>query len=505
MTSLRDDPVASCEAEPLAFSGAIQSWGALVIIDREETRISHVSANIAEHLPWLSVESLLGEPASAFLGLNALDLNTALSRPVGHRTPSLLSGPSGGRSAVQASHLDVRLVTTDKAVLVEIESATTIEYRNRLLSPLSQSRLFNMPFGKEEIHAYHRAVLATLSELVEFDRMMVYRFHDDWSGEVIAEVSKEGMGSYLGLRFPASDIPGIARALYLQNPCRTIPDARMESVKLLSAKVADPADLSLTDFRSVSLIHLLYLEHMGVRASFSLPIRVGGKLWGLIACHHREAYRPALAVREQCASLTATYAMGLSSAFANHRLQYIDSLDRRIERVLEALDSCADPLDGIEENGPLLCEVVQADGFALAMGQEVVLYGQTPDLENMDIIDHYLLENITEGFFSSHHLASLFPDETLLLAQVSGVMAVKVHTQRSGWVRCYWFRREMPHSVAWAGNPNKPVQENSGAVSLSPRRSFERWVEVMTGYSEAWTNEQRMTATRFRSALLRWL
>lgn len=501
MSAHSNDPVAACETEPLAFSGAIQPWGALVVINKTDTQITHVSENITDFLPWLTVEALLDAPATALQGLNPLDLNTALARPPGHRTPSLLSPPQGS----PLGHLDVRLVSTETAILLEIESCPNPRHTGATLSAASQSQLFNMPFGAEEVLAYHQALLGTLSELLDFDRMMVYHFHDDWSGEVIAEIAKEGMGSYLGLRFPASDIPGIARALYLQNPCRTIPDARMHSVPLHSVKPADPADLTLTDLRSVSLVHLLYLEHMGVVASFSLPIRVGGKLWGLIACHHRTPYRPSLALREQAASLTSTYAMGLSSAFANHRLQYIDSLDRRIERILETLDACEDPLDGIEENGPLLCEAVQADGFALAIGQDVVLYGQTPDLEQMDILDHYLLEQLSEGFFSTHHMASLFPDETLLLAHVSGTMAIKVHTQRSGWVRCYWFRREMPHSVAWAGNPNKPMQEDPGAISLSPRRSFERWVEVMSGYSAPWTNEQRMTATRFRSALLRWL
>ena len=43
--------------------------------------------------------------------------------------------------------------------------------------------------------------------------------------------------------------------------------------------------------RGVSPIHLEYLRNMGVRSSMSISILRGGRLWGLIACHHDAPYR----------------------------------------------------------------------------------------------------------------------------------------------------------------------------------------------------------------------
>src|SRR5690606_33887716 len=48
----------------------------------------------------------------------------------------------------------------------------------------------------------------------------------------------------------------------------------------------EPVDLSLSTLRAVSPIHIEYLKNMGVGASLSISIVIGGRLWGLFACHH---------------------------------------------------------------------------------------------------------------------------------------------------------------------------------------------------------------------------
>src|SRR5919205_1160185 len=61
--------------------------------------------------------------------------------------------------------------------------------------------------------------------LTGFDRVMVYRFDPEWNGEVVAEDCSADLEPFLGLRYPASDIPAQARALYATNWLRLIPDA----------------------------------------------------------------------------------------------------------------------------------------------------------------------------------------------------------------------------------------------------------------------------------------
>jgi light-regulated signal transduction histidine kinase (bacteriophytochrome) len=202
--------------------------------------------------------------------------------------------------------------------------------------------------------------------------------------------------------------------------------------------------------------------------------------------------------------MAGTHALALTSYLAGQRLQAIDSLERRTEKLLSALAQHDDPLDGIEPNSQLLIEMLSAAGFAMAIGNDVVIAGDAPDFEGMSVIDSWFL-NEGETVYCTDHIESLFPSEIALLASASGFMAIKARSQRSGWVRFYWFRPQEPEEVAWAGNPDKPVVEKAGALRLSPRRSFERWVEIRTGYSRPWSSEERMTAAKFRNTLLRWL
>jgi len=236
-----------------------------------------------------------------------------------------------------------------------------------------------------------------------------------------------------------------------------------------------------------------------------VPIRVAGRLWGLVACHHLSARPLSLDHRAACVSLTNAYSLGLTSHLASRRFQSLDSLDRRIEKILEALSQHEDPLDGIARMGDRLKDTMGAQAFAMATGNDVVIAGDGPDLDGMGIIDDWFLNVSHEMVVITDHLGDIFHGQTLLLAVVSGMVGVKARSLRSGWVRFYWFRPAHPQEVVWAGNPNKPVVENAGVAMLSPRRSFEKWIEVKAGYSRPWSNEEKMTASKFRNTLLQWL
>lgn len=483
----------SCEAEKLHLSGAIQAWGALLRVDTAGV-VSHASANLHEFIG-LAPQEMLGRPAAEVLPW--LNRATLAQLPEGKGRSFTI----GGVFELPGRRIDAHIVNGGDHLLVELEMA------GGEVEPVSlhahQRKLLAVPGNEPELAAYHDILLKAFRDITGFDRLMIYRFHDDWSGEVIAENTTPALGSYLGLRFPASDIPGIARNLYLLNACRCIPDSGAGPVSVLSL-TGEPPDLTWTDLRSVSTVHLEYLANMGVGASFSVPIRVAGRLWGLVACHHLTPRRLTSVQRSVCVSLTGTYALGLSSSFSSRRLQLIDSLERRVDSLLESIASNPDPLAGIESNGAPLTRLLDAEGFAMAIGEDVVLFGRSPDLPQMGVIDHWFL-GLQESLFSTHCLGRLLPGDPALAATTSGLMAIKSLSGSRGWVRFYWFRPEALQEVAWAGNPNKPVVENAGAARLSPRRSFERWVEVTSGCSRPWSNEERMVAARFRNSLLKWL
>jgi chemotaxis family two-component system sensor kinase Cph1 len=494
MTISMEVLVRRCESEQLHLSGAIQSFGALIRVDAGSGRVTHASANLAD---FLGVEAfrILGEPRESLPWLSVETLEKLPHQP-GARVMirDIVDRPD--------RKVDGLVVRGPGCILVELERSDTG------FEPLSvqqfQTPLLSVPYDDDEVALHHELLTQAFRAITGYDRIMIYRFHSDWSGEVIAETTTAALGSYLGLRFPASDIPQIARDLYLLNPSRMIPDARSQPVPVLGVDSAPP-DLTYSDLRSVSPVHLEYLDHMGAGASFSVPIRVSGRLWGLVACHHLSARPLSPDHRAACVSLTNAYSLGLTSHLASRRFQSLDSLDRRIEKILEALALHEDPLDGIAAMGDRLKEMMDAQGFAMAAGNDVVIAGDGPDLDGMGIIDDWFLNESREMVVITDHLEGIFHGQTLLLAAVSGMVAVKARSHRSGWVRLYWFRPAQPQEVAWVGNPNKPVVEKAGVAMLSPRRSFEKWIEVKAGYSRPWSNEEKMAAAKFRNSLLQWL
>jgi two-component system, chemotaxis family, sensor kinase Cph1 len=494
MTTSLETLVQGCESEQLHLSGAIQSFGALIRIDTESGRITHASANLADFVE-IEASEILGKSRESFPWLSAETLRTLPERP----GKCLVVRNIVDRPDRKVDGLAIR---GSGCILVELErSDTSVE-------PLSfqqlQTPLLSVPYDDDEVALHHELLTQAFRAITGYDRIMIYRFHSDWSGEVIAETTTPALGSYLGLRFPASDIPQIARDLYMLNPSRMIPDAKSQPVPVLGVDSAPP-DLTWSDLRSVSPVHLEYLGHMDAGASFSVPIRVAGRLWGLVACHHLSARPLSPDHRAACVSLTNAYSLGLTSHLASRRFQSLDSLDRRIEKILEALAQHEDPLDGIARMGDRLKETMDAQAFAMAAGNDVVIAGDGPDLDGMGIIDDWFMNESHEMVVITDHLDDIFHGQTLLLALVSGMVAIKARSLRSGWVRFYWFRPAQPQEVAWAGNPNKPMVEKAGVAMLSPRRSFERWIEVKAGYSRPWSNEEKMTASKFRNTLLQWL
>jgi len=494
MTTSLEILVQRCESEQLHLSGAIQSFGALIRIDTGSGRVTHASANLVDFVG-VEASEILGKSRESLPWLSAETLEKLPDQP----GKSLVIPSIVDRSDRKVDGLAIR---GPGCILVELErSDTSVEPPS--VQQL-QTPLLAVPYDDDEVTLHHELLTRAFHTITGYDRIMIYRFHSDWSGEVIAETTTEALGSYLGLHFPASDIPQIARDLYMLNPSRMIPDAGSQPVPVLGLDSAPP-DLTWSDLRSVSPVHLEYLGHMGVGASFSVPIRVAGRLWGLVACHHLSARPLSPDHRAACVSLTNAYSMGLTSHLASRRFQSLDSLDRRIGKILEVLSQHDDPLDGIARMGDRLKETMGAQAFAMATGNDVVIAGDGPDLDGMGIIDDWFLNRSREMVVITDHLDDIFHDQTLVLAAVSGMVAIKARSLRSGWVRLYWFRPAHPQEVAWAGNPNKPVVEKAGVAMLSPRRSFEKWIEVKAGYSRPWSNEEKMSAIKFRSSLLQWL
>lgn len=487
--------ITSCESEQLHLSGRIQGHGALLAVSACSRRVTYASANC---------ETALGLPAAALLGALLSELPLYIGEFDGAYTLAEKSQLTVANVLLAyGGQWDVTLTRVGDMVLLEWEQSTP-DVMPIAIHQMHRT-LVRPPSRKDDIADYYNMLVGYFRRITGMDRVMIYRFREDWSGEVLAEGVTGDHGSYMGVRFPAGDIPQIARTLYLQNPYRMIPDEDGEVFPVWGL-TAEPPDLTWSDLRSVSPMHLAYMRNMGVRASFSVPIVIMGKLWGLVACHHYQGPHLLSQVqRHACVTLGAAFSLGLASFQAGMHLQTLDSMDRRIQSALQAFAGLDNPLEGMCNTDMPVTALIRADGFALAIDEQAAISGLGPDLDGLSIIDDWFLSHCEDAYIAIDRMSEVFPDSFESLKPCCGVLAIKVWTVSRGWLRFYWFRQEEAQEIAWAGNPDKPQAENTAASALSPRRSFEKWVEIRTGHCREWTTDEKLMAAKFRSTAGRLL
>jgi light-regulated signal transduction histidine kinase (bacteriophytochrome) len=271
--------LASCESEPIHLLGAIQSIGFLLSISADWL-ILRASANAHTFLG--VTDAIIGQPARNFLSADLLhDIRGRLQIAAG---TGIVERLFGQRLVPGSPRYDVAVHVSGGETVLEFEAST-----GDVIAPLSvlRSMMARVERQTSATKVCEEAV-RQVRALTQFDHMMLYRFDEDDAGEVIAESVNSSAASFLGLRYPAADIPAQARALYRRNYLRIIVDVDTEPVPVLPVMSPEGVrlDLSMSGLRSVSPIHLEYLRNMCVKASMSISIIVAGKLWGLIACHH---------------------------------------------------------------------------------------------------------------------------------------------------------------------------------------------------------------------------
>ncbi len=485
--------LSQCDREPIHLLGGIQPHGVLLAFSEPELTLVLVSANTEAELG-LRPEQLVGRPLAEVLHPSSL---AHLTRALAQSLTGALRIEAAGRFFTGSMH------RIDGLRVLELEPAAAFSNEEEalgmvdlLLSPLARAR---GPLGLLQVAA--DAVRA----LTSFDRVMVYRFDSDWHGEVVAESRAEDMDSFLGMHFPASDIPAQARALYTRSTLRLIADARAQPVPLVPAvlpSLGRPLDLSGAALRSVSPIHLEYLANMGVGASCSISLLRGGQLWGLIACHHRTPLHVPLATRRACDVLARLVALQLATeerADASAELVHRAGLQAQLVERLSAAGTTLS--QAFPRQGELLLRLMGAGGVALLLDDAApLLVGATPDTAEVTELAKWLAGQRLEGTFQTERLSRLHPPAAEYADVASGLLAVRLDATAPRFV--LWFRPEVTRTITWAGNPQKPVVPGPGASRLHPRASFEAWRETVRGVSAPWTPADLATAEGFRGALV---
>jgi light-regulated signal transduction histidine kinase (bacteriophytochrome) len=492
-THVSQADLSQCDREPIHLLGGLQPHGVLLAFTEPELLLHVVSANTAALLGQ-APEALLGRALPEVLSPASLAVLTqALARPPG----KLLRLEVAGRAFAGLVHRGDGLTLLELEPMEEgaLAGEEALAAMDVLLSPLHRAQ------GPQ---ALLQAVADAVRTLTGFDRVMVYRFNADWHGEVVAESLARGVDGFLGMHFPASDIPAQARALYTRNTLRLIADARATPVPLVPAvlpMLGRPLDLSGAALRSVSQVHLEYLANMGVGASFSVSLLREGNLWGLIACHHGSPRHVPPATRQACDMLARLLTLQLAT---EERGATAEELARRAGLQSQLMARLSERAHGLSaalaQQEALLLALTGAQGAALLLGEAPVLVGTTPTAQQVQALATWLRGQPFEVPFHTEQLAALHPPAEAYAAVASGLLAVRLDPVAPRFA--LWFRPEVARTVTWAGDPRKPVVPGPGAERLHPRASFDAWKQEVRGTSLPWTPVDLELARRFREGLV---
>ncbi|OBB96529.1 histidine kinase [Mycobacterium sp. 852002-40037_SCH5390672] len=492
----------NCAREPIHIPGSIQPRGVLAVVREPAFVVRQVSANVA-NLLGRPVEAVLDRHLSALIGAEQatrIGQTAATFGSLRQNNPLEFTIEVAGESRA----FDAILHREPGGVLlVELEiayGARPFSFPNTYQAVRGAVEELNRANTLTELYA---TAARAIRDLTGFDRVMVYRYDEEYNGEVVAESKRDDLNSFLGLHYPSTDIPAQARALYEKNWIRLISDVDYTPAPLVPSvdpMSTAPLDLTYATLRSVSPIHIEYLQNMGVHASMSISLLRQGQLWGLIACHHYAGpHLPPFGTRAAAEFLGSTLSLRLVDRFEDEELHKRLAAQAVLAKLTAATLDDREPLSAALLGAPDLLDLVPADGVVVRFGGDLRVRGSVPPPEIVTAVAAWA-RAADDEIASSECLSRALPKLDLDPHLAAGALALNLPDGQYA----IWFRREALRSVDWGGDPyNKAIAVSEGdQIRLSPRKSFDRWREIVHQRSEPWTLSQTESAEALRRQLV---
>lgn len=473
----------TCAVEPIRVPGAIQAHGALLSVDLQSFDVLQASANCGDVLG-VAADALKGSALVDLIGADAVEqCRDLLERRGGTTNPVAVQ--------IDGKHFDAVVHGVDGLGIVEFEPATedgpSVATVHAAIHRLSEARTVT------DIYA---DTAREMRRLTQFDRVLVYKFHADGHGEVVAEEVAAGMEPYMGLHFPASDIPAQARQLYLSKLCRFILLGDQPPAELVPAEhplTGQPVDLGHAELRSVSPHHVEFMRNMGQATTLSLSLIHRDQLIGMVTCAHRSPRRISYAIREAYTVLARQVSMQLGTVAEIQRLTRLDSV-RAIRALLARQMESGDDIGGALLGGKVtLLDLVPADGVTLHLGKVTMSIADAPDT----VIGPEMLADIGGAHGSvvvTDSVGEDYPRLQELMPGIAGVLIVPIGGEGDYLA---WFRKETISTVRWLGDQSLANRN----TPFTPRNSFAMWSESVAGKSEPWDDLALLEALEIRHDL----
>lgn len=481
--NLRAQPLIDCASEPLHLSGRIQAHGALVAADLRDRRITYASANINEFVG-AQPDQLFGSPV---MSIFASDEQERLEQAIDWTVDSHASHDLYGlrlEAAVQGT-VDVTLHSCTGHIVIEIEKAIA-EDQAIIFGVLNASQALAAATSVSEVEA---AVVRAMRGLTGFDRAMVYRFHEDEHGEVVAEDRLPGLVSYLGHHFPESDIPLQARRIYTRTASRYIPDSNEGDVDVVASPRAagTTLDLSCASLRSVSPFHLEYMRNMNTAASVSFAMADGDRLTRLVSCTSKNPKRLSPARLRSCELVVLQAKLQVSAVERISRLNEAferEAIRTRLRAAMRDTRAIAEELASASDD---LLELCRADGAAACVDGQYRSVGTMPPEDAVRrLASEIRAAQPGDGCWATDRLERA----TIDALGVAGCLHLALGAPDDFII---WLRSERRQQLRWLGDPRT---HSTGLIN--PRMSFDTWLEDAKGSSVPWTHGDLQAAQMLR-------
>ncbi|KAL9402002.1 hypothetical protein Peur_005851 [Populus x canadensis] len=489
--------------------GHIQPFGCMIAVDEGSFRVIAYSENAKEMLgltpqsvPSLDKQEILSDGTDVRT-LFRPSSSAMLEKAFGAREITLLN-PIWIHSKNSGKPFYAILHRIDVGIVIDLEPARTEDpalsiagaVQSQKLAVRSISQLQSLPGG--DIKLLCDTVVESVRELTGYDRVMVYKFHEDEHGEVVAENKRADLEPYIGLHYPSTDIPQASRFLFKQNRVRMIVDCHATPVCVIQDEaLMQPLCLVGSTLRAPHGCHAQYMANMGSIASLAMAVIINGneeeaiggrnstRLWGLVVCHHTSARCIPFPLRYACEFLMQAFGLQL-----NMELQLASQLSEK--HVLRTQTLLCDMLlrdspTGIVTQSPSIMDLVKCDGAALYYQGQYYPLGVTPtEAQIKDIVEWLLALHGDSTGLSTDSLADAgYPGAASLGNAVCG-MAVAYITKRDF---LFWFRSHTAKEIKWGGAKHHPEDKDDGQ-RMHPRSSFKAFLEVVKSRSLLWENAE---------------
>ncbi len=411
----------------------IQPFGFLLVTDLN-LKILGVSDNIDEFLG-LKAGSLLGKvlPESLkFVELDDFDEIASALGPVPETFRVSVKDKAGGKKDFLLTghregdkyYLEFEaLIRTSRSLGMKLVSESVAKFRT---CTMLEDLLYQ--------------IAQSIRALTDYERVLVYKFDENWDSQVLAEAQAERVEeSFLYRYFSSKVIPFETREIYKNSFIRIIPDLNYESVGVATAN-GENLDLNNCFLRGVSPSHLSYMKNLGVNSAVILSIVIKGELWGLVVAYGYQVKELPHRVREACVSLSHLAAASIEYQVSNAEKEHINEKDDKLYHLTNIINSNSLPLmDMIELNRNDFSEFIDSSGFAVVDGDKVHNY--LSSLSRQEILDlrNWIVEQNYEGIYSVSNLSRHFDKARGYCSKVSGVLAISPSSDYSRWI--FWFRK----------------------------------------------------------------